>query len=74
MPRITDSNSSPMDFCRRCFPRPERVAAFKYQFPVSDRANDGRGCCFEYECDHPEYECDDYTCEKCGERLTKEDN
>lgn len=73
MPRITDSNSGPVDFCRRCFPRNEQLAAAEYRFQVPDHANDGRGCCFEYECDHPWYE-DWYTCAKCGKPLTEEDN
>lgn len=73
MPRLTDSNSGPVDFCRDCFPC-EGDAAERYQFAVNPNANDGRGDCFEYECDHPDYECDDYTCHLCGCELTRRDN
>jgi hypothetical protein len=73
MPRLTDSNSGPIDFCLGCFPA-EGEAAERYQFEVKPTANDGRGDCFEYECDHPDYECDDYTCHMCGCELTRRDN
>lgn len=72
MPRITDSYSSPMDFCRFCFPD-EADAEEQYSTPVPDSENDGRGNCFEHNSPHPWYEGDDYTCHACGKQLTEED-
>ena len=73
MPRLTNSDSGPFDFCRPCFPDMED-AEENYRYPVAPDANDGRGDFFEYECDHPPYDCEDYTCEGCGKSLTGRDD
>ena len=71
MPRVCDSRSEPIDFCHGCMPT-ETTAREEYG-NVGD-GPDGRGNCFEYEPEHPDYEGDDYTCEECGDRLTYRDN
>lgn len=35
---------------------------------------DGRGNCFAYDADHPDYAETDYTCHKCDKILTERDN
>ena len=74
MPRIYDSASGPVDYCRRCFPKTVEAAEAKHKFPVLPTDNDGRGCCFSYDDSHPGYDGEDYTCEKCGRLLTGEDD
>lgn len=71
MPRIYDSQSNPLDFCRACFPD-EETAARRY----ANRGDgpDGRGNCFGFRDDHPAYEDEDYTCENCGKPLRARDN
>lgn len=71
MPRIYDSTSDPLDFCERCFPS-ETYAIKKYG-NLGD-GPDGRGNCFAYEADHPDYEGENYRCEKCHALLTNMDN
>lgn len=71
MPRIYTSASDPLDFCKRCFPG-EKTARQRYA-NVGD-GPDGRGNCFSHNDDHPPYEDEDYTCEKCGNRLGERDN
>ena len=65
--RIYTSASDPLDFHPRCFPSLEE--AEKKYGNVGD-GPDGRGNCFAYDADHPDYEeFDYYTCEKCGKTL-----
>lgn len=71
MPRIYTSVSDPIDFCQRCFPHEE--TAKKRYANVGD-GPDGRGNCFDWNAEHPDYEAWDYTCEKCGRTLTEKDN
>jgi hypothetical protein len=74
MPRIYDSASNPIDFCKRCFPA-ESTAEKKYgNVAVTGEGPDGRGNCYGYDEDHPPYEDCDYNCEKCGKLLTANDN
>jgi len=72
MPRIYDSRSNPIDFCKKCFPS-ESVAKKKYA-NLGDGPDD-RGNCFSYDEDYPDYEDfeDNYTCEKCNKKLTNKD-
>ena len=72
MPRIYDSTSNPLDFCKRCFPKTEDVA-FKRYGNLGD-GPDGRGNCFGYNDEHPSYDDTDYRCEKCGKKLTAADD
>jgi len=75
MPRIYDSASDPIDFCKRCFPKSEAAAEKQYgDVSKTGDGPDGRGNCFGYNEDHPPYEECDYDCEKCGKRLTENDN
>ena len=72
MPRIYDSQSNPIDFCLSHFP--SEGFAFKKYGNVGD-GPDGRGNCYDYNSDHPDYaDSDHYTCEKCHKRLTERDN
>ncbi len=72
MPRIYTSANNPLDFCRKHFPS-EAEAADDPDFQDGD-GPDGRGNCFDWNADHPDYDDEDYTCEKCGVMLTSEDN
>ncbi len=71
MPRIYDSTSSPLDFCKKHFPS-ERTAIARYG-NVGD-GPDGRGNCFGYNDDHPPYAGEDYKCETCNKPLTENDD
>lgn len=67
MPRIYTSESYPVDYCNRCFPKTE-AKAFVLHGHDGDGPDD-RGNCFGYDCDHPDYSDTDYKCEKCGVQL-----
>jgi hypothetical protein len=71
MPRIYTSQSDPLDFCVRCFPR-EGIAVARYSF-LGD-GPDNRGNCFGWDAEHPDYDGEDYCCEKCRKTLTSADN
>lgn len=71
MPRIYSSVSDPIDFCQRCFPGEETG---KRRYGDVGDGPDGRGNCFEWNADHPPYEGEEYTCEKCGRLLGENDN
>lgn len=71
MPRIYTSASDPIDYCLKCFPS-ERVAI--HNFGNVGNGPDGRGNCFCYDADHPDYSCEGYTCEKCKRVLTEVDD
>ena len=74
MPRIYDSASDPLDFCKRCFPG-EKTAEKRYaNVAVTGEGPDGRGNCYGYNEDHPPYEDTDYTCHTCHRRLGENDN
>ncbi len=67
MPRIYDSASNPLDFCRRCFPKTEAAARREYgDVNKTGEGPDGRGNCFGYDDFHGEYTDEEATCEKCG--------
>jgi len=73
MPRIYDSTSDPMDFCKRCFPT-KTIALTKYG--NIGEGPDDRGNCFAYNADHPPYDEDvdyPYHCHNCGNPLTGRD-
>lgn len=71
MARVYDSQSNPIDFCWRCMPT-ETEAQEEYG-DLGD-GPDGRGNCFGYAAEHPDYDGEDYDCHDCGKRLTAEDN
>ncbi len=72
MPRIFTSNNDPIDFCNKCFPAEEDMIA-KYG-NIGD-GPDGRGNCFEYDAEHPNYaDFGDYQCQTCRKRLKEKDN
>ena len=73
MPRVYDSDSSPINYCRDCFPD-EAEAEALHKFPVRPTDNDGRGCCFDWGSDHPPYDGEDYRCHKCRKLLTGKDD
>ncbi len=62
MPRIYDSLGNPHDFCTDDFPTEDD--AFQMFGEMGD-GPDGRGNCYGYDEAHPDYECDDYYCERC---------
>lgn len=72
MPRIYNSRSEPLDFCQRCFPKTE-AEAYEVYGKLGD-GPDGRGNCFSYDDEHPDYDYCDYICENCGMVLRNEDN
>lgn len=71
MPRVFTSSNDPLDFCRYCFPT-ERQALSKYG-NVGD-GPDGRGNCFAYDAEHPDYEGEGYVCYRCRHELDRTDN
>jgi hypothetical protein len=71
MPRIYDSASNPVDYCKRCMPG-EKVAEERHG-NVGD-GPDGRGNCYGYNDDHPDYADEDYKCVKCRRKLGANDN
>ena len=62
MPRIYDENNNPLDFCRDCWPKDEATAKQEY--------GDG----IDYDCSHPDYQGEGYTCDDCGDDLQSRDN
>lgn len=75
MPRIRNSASDPLDFCQDCFRNlcPDEAAA-KMEFAGVAMGPDGRGDCFCWNDEHPDYTGEDYVCHACGEPLTYDDN
>ena len=71
MPRIYTSASDPLDFCRPHFP--SEATAMKRYGHVGD-GPDGRGNCFGYDAEHPDYEGEGYHCRTCKKVLTEQDN
>lgn len=71
MPRIYTSASDPLDFCRRCFPT---EAAARARYGHVGEGPDGRGDCFGYDAEHPDYAGENYHCKKCRRALTDADN
>lgn len=72
MPRIRTSTSSPLDFCIRHFPKTEHRAYAEFG-KVGD-GPDGRGNCFCYDDEHPDYDGCEYHCHECGRVLRDVDN
>jgi len=68
MPRIYDSESNPVDYCRRCFPKTEAKA---YAIHGGGEGPDDRGDCFAYDAEHPDYadDPDMYRCYVCNKEL-----
>lgn len=71
MPRVIDSTNEPHDYCSKCFPQMKIATE---EFGNIGDGPDGRGNCFEYNADHPDYECEDYVCCECTRRLNGDDN
>lgn len=71
MPRVRTSTSDPVDFCGRCFPTENEA---RRDFGDQGDGPDGRGNCFAYDDDHPDYSGEDYHCHRCGVELTDDDN
>jgi len=69
--RIYTSASDPIDLCRRHHISEE--TAEKRYGNLGD-GPDGRGNCFGYDCEHPDYsEFGDYKCHVCKRSLTDND-
>lgn len=76
MPRINTSASDPIDFCKRHMPSEHRAEVFFGNIRKFGEGPDGRGNCFGYDDEHPDYEDSEhvYRCHVCKKRLTAEDN
>ena len=74
MPRIYDSASNPLDFCKRCFPKSEKTALKYADEKKYGPGPDDRGNCFGYDAEHPDYDDTDYRCETCNRQLSSKDN
>jgi len=74
MPRIYDSTSGPIDYCITHFPKTEDIA-FRLHGHKGD-GPDGRGNCFAYDAEHPDYEDDPsmYKCHACRKVLKDKDS
>jgi hypothetical protein len=68
--RIYTSCSDPIDFCKGCAPDEDEAQEL---FGNGGDGPDGRGNCFDYDCEHPPYDGEGYTCHECGEELTDGD-
>jgi hypothetical protein len=71
MPRIFTSANDPLDFCLTCFPSEQDALI---EFGNVGNGPDGRGNCFAYNAEHPDYDGEDYECFFCSEPLISEDN
>lgn len=71
MPRVYTSANDPIDFCVKHFPATDDA---KERFGNVGDGPDGRGNCFDYDADHPDYDGEDYKCHDCGKPLTGADN
>lgn len=74
MPRIYSSDAYPWDFCQECWPDSEEDAKFFHPFLAGGTGPDGRGDCFSYNAEHPNYDLSQYECCICHKDLTAEDN
>jgi len=74
MPRIYDSSNEPLDFCKKHMPT-ETEALLSYgDVNKTGEGPDGRGNCFGYDAEHPDYQDEDYECIVCGCHLSGKDN
>jgi hypothetical protein len=73
MPRVYASNNDPIDFCDEHFPTLEKARA---AYGAMGDGPDGRGSCFTWDADHPDYMSDGdmYRCITCGIPLDRGDN
>ncbi len=72
MPRIYTSANDPLDFCRKCFPTLDSAV---FEFGNVGDGPDGRGNCFAYDAEHPDYsEWSEYRCFECYKLLRAKDN
>lgn len=62
MPRLVDSQERTRDFCKTHWPA--RISRARLLF----------GTYVQYDCEHPPYGDDEYTCTTCHRPLTDEDN
>ena len=67
--RIYTSANDPLDFCR--WHAPSEFTAVKRYDNVGD-GPDGRGNCFAYDTEHPDYD-GDHKCHICKKILTEDD-
>jgi hypothetical protein len=74
MPRIFDSANNPLDFCQKCMPSEAEADEEYGDVAKTGEGPDGRGNCFGWDAEHPDYEGTGYRCEKCRKLLTEQDN
>jgi hypothetical protein len=68
MPRLRNTQSDPIDLCCSCW-LPE-AKAFE-QYGHGPDGPDGRGNCYTYDDDAPDYDEAGYICENCRRPLTE---
>jgi hypothetical protein len=74
MPRLYTSAGEPLDFCRDHFPTEDEAILEYGNEEVTGTGPDGRGNCFSYDDDHPDYFGDSmYRCTICKSPLGHED-
>lgn len=75
MPRICTSASDPLDFCKAHFPKSEAAALKRFGLAKCGEGPDGRGDCFAYDAEHPDYldDPETYRCHACRKVLTDND-
>ena len=74
MPRIYNSESEPLDFCRDCWQYLDDEETAAEEHGGRETGPDGRGDCFAFDAEHPPYSECDYTCEDCNKLLTDKDD
>lgn len=78
-PNSWSAENENIDYCKRCWPTIEiedLQRALGKNHGVSDELleHDLKQCTDLDGCDHPPYDDCDYTCVKCGAKLTEEDD
>jgi hypothetical protein len=68
--RIYTAKNDPLDFCDECAPTEEEAL----ELYGEGEGPDGRGNCFAYDAEHPDYDDDDYRCHECGTLLGEDDS
>jgi len=74
MPRIYDSGNDPRDYCKDCYPTEATAERLFGDVSKTGEGPDGRGNCFGYDAEHPDYDDTDYKCVRCGQKLDWQDN
>ena len=68
--RIYTTSSSPLDYCRLCAPADTPGTKLAH---TDGPGPDGRGDCYGYDAEHPDYDGEFYRCHQCRRPLTQGD-